>query len=494
MAWFSWRKPAAEAKKTAPQRYRGFDAAQISRLTSTWTRSSVSIDSDLLGKLEILRARSRDMANNDPYAKKFLQMCQTNIVGPSGFAIQVRPRRDDGSVDNLDGDAIERAFETWSKRRNCSMTGRLSFGGICNQIVRSAARDGEWLVRKYRGPAYGPFGFKLHILDVDRIVTQKNEELKGGGIIRMGVELSPMGAPVAYHLHTKHPGDNTYYDYRHGQIERVPAADISHEFLLDRPEQTRGVPWMYAAMKRMWDLNGYDEAAILAARVGASKMGFWTTPDGTGSALADGSEADGTLFTEAEPGVFGVAPSGYGFETFDPAYPAQAYESFVKSCLRGIASGLGVAYNDLSNDLENVNFSSIRAGTLAERDTWMVLQRWVIESFCEEIFSEWLSMGLLMGSITGPTGKPLPSGKFDKFDAATFRGRRWQWVDPRADMEAASRAVSEGFKSRRDVVNEMGGDIDDVWAQLAREQQDAAALGLNLGPPEKVNQIVEDAP
>ena len=125
------------------------------------------------------------------------------------------------------------------------------------------------------------------------------------------------------------------------------------------------------------------------------------------------------------------------------------------------------------------------------------MQRWMIEQFCDDVFSDWLAMGLLMGAITGPTGKPLPSGKFDKFNAAAFRGRRWLWVDPRADMEAASRAVSEGFKSRRDVVEDMGGDIDDVWAQLAREKDSAEKLGLDLGPPDqsgKINPAMEQFP
>ena len=78
--------------------------------------------------------------------------------------------------------------------------------------------------------------------------------------------------------------------------------------------------------------------------------------------------------TDAEAGSFGVLPPGYKFESWDPDYPHQNYENFVKARLRSIASGLGIAYHTLANDLSDVNFSSARAGTLEERDNWIVLQ------------------------------------------------------------------------------------------------------------------------
>ena len=170
-----------------------------------------------------------------------------------------------------------------------------------------------------------------------------NDDLPNGNVIRMGIELDRSGRAVAYWISTRHPGDLRFSAYAVGERERVPAEDIIHDFVQDRPEQIRGVPWMHAAMIRLNHLGAFDEAAIIAARIGAAKMGFWTSKDGDASALADDRDASGNLITEAEPGTFQMAPEGYEFSAFDPKYPEANHDAFTKACLRGIASGFGVS-------------------------------------------------------------------------------------------------------------------------------------------------------
>ena len=225
------------------------------------------------------------------------------------------------------------------------------------------------------------------------------------------------------------------------------------------------------------------EATVVAARVGASKMGFFTTPDGDGTALADDTEGEngaGDLITDAEPGAFPVLPEGYGFEPFNPDYPHAMYKDFVKTVLRGVASGIGVAYNTLANDLEGVNFSSIRSGVIEERDNWMALQNWMIENLLDDLFSTWLKFALLSGAVKTTTGAALPVAKFDKFNAAVWKGRRWQWVDPEKDANANITLIDNGLRSRADVVSEQGGDFDETLDALAEEQKKMEKLGLKI--------------
>jgi capsid protein len=94
------------------------------------------------------------------------------------------------------------------------------------------------------------------------------------------------------------------------------------------------------------------------------------------------------------------------------------YADFVKANLRGVASGLGVAYHALANDLEGVSFSSIRSGTLEERDAWMLIQEWFSQSFLDRVHAEWLQSALAFGQIALPNGSTLPITKLDKFSAA----------------------------------------------------------------------------
>lgn len=243
-----------------------------------------------------------------------------------------------------------------------------------------------------------------------------------------------------------------------------------------------------SALLRLKHLGAYEEAAVVAANVGAAKMGFFTTPDGDGASLADGVDAGGELMQEATPGHFGVLPEGTTFNSFDPQYPHEQFGAFVKASLRGIASGVNVSYNSLGNDLEGVNYSSLRAGVLEERDSWMTLQSWMVESFLEPLFADWLAAALLAGTVRTVRGAPISADKLEKFNVPQWQGRRWQWVDPLKDVEANIAAVNAGLKSRREVIQEQGRDIEEVWRDLQSEQDKAKQMGLVFEIPKKQQQ------
>ena len=483
--WFDNLAGRLGYQRAKPQR-RNFQAANIGRLTANWNASQTSVNQDLKMQLNLMRARSRDLVLNNDYGKKFIQMVGTHVVGPSGFNLQVRVTEPDGRADNLANDAIERAFAAWSRRGVCDVTGKMSFMDIQQLAIKTVARDGECLIRKVYGRASeNPHGFGLQMLSIDRLDVNRNEVLKDGKEIRMGVELSRYGRPLAYHVLVKNPADGVYTLNNGLMYERIPADEVFHLFVPYETEQIRGVPWMHTAILRLQNLGGFEEAAVIAARVGASKMGFFTSEDGDGTALSDGQDDHGNLIKEADPGIFDVLPPGYDFKSFSPDYPTANYEPFIKSCLRGIASGLGVAYNTLANDLEGVNFSSIRTGVLEERDNWMVIQNWMIDAFLIDVFEQWLKQAMLFGEVTTNNGAALPLAKFDKFNAPQWQGRRWSWVDPKKDAETAILLVNANLKARRDVMADAGYDLEDTWTQLMAEQEMADKMGIELKPAEQ---------
>ena len=60
----------------------------------------------------------------------------------------------------------------------------------------------------------------------------------------------------------------------------------------------------------------------------------------------------------------------------DPSQPSGVYADFTKTVLRCIASGHGLAYASLPNELREANYSSARVGLLIERKMWRTLQEW----------------------------------------------------------------------------------------------------------------------
>lgn len=485
MAWYSGllRAFSPASKVRAPSR-RDYAAAASNRLTLDWARGgNTSANADLYRALDTLRARSRALCNDNAYARRFLGMVSANVVGGPGVLLQARVYNAPGKPDEGANDAIESAWARWGARGTCDVTGRLSWRDLQTLVIKTVARDGEALIRRIRGSAANnDYGYALQVLDIDRLDTRLMRAPENGrNEIRMGVEIDAYGRAVAYWLRPYHPGDQ--WHVAQAQVtadhQRIPADEILHVYTADRPEALRGVPWLHAAMIQLQNLGGYEEAAVIAARVGASKMGFFTTPDGQPG--ADGEDADGVPFSEAEPGAFGVLPEGVAFTPFNPDYPHAMFAQFVSAALRGVASGLGVAYHALANDLDGVNFSSIRAGTLEERDQWIGLQAWFIDAFIEPVYQDWLTHALAFGRITLGNGSPLPVEKREKFSAHTWQPRRWQWVDPLKDMEASVLAIQNGLKAPQDVAAELGVDYEDVLVKIRQATDLATKLGVKIG-------------
>lgn len=456
---------------------RSFDAAAVDHLTASFTGEHVSLNEDLERTLRRMRGRSRQLYKNNDYVKKFMRMVMNAVVGPNGFSLSVPCLRNDGTtIDEADKALCEKVFAKWAKRGVCDVTGRLSLIQLERLLMLIVARDGEAIVRRVRDRSINAFGYAVQVIDPVLLDESYRADFPDGRRIRMGVEVNAWGKPIAYHF--LQDVESAWA----GRRIRVPAEEVWHFFIQEEPTQLRGVPWIHSAMRRLNDLGGYEQAAVIAARVGASNMGFYIPPDGSkddASGLADEAlqvqDADGNdtieLVRDATPGTFEKLPPGYDFKKFDPDYPHQNFDAFVKAMLRGVASGIGADYNTLANDLEGVNFSSIRSGKLETQDEWLCIQGWFRECFLEPLFPEWLDSAFVSGQLA-----PLPVSKYDKYNVATWQGRRWPWVDPYKDMQAIELELKNALTSPSDVMRERGRDPETVWRQLEKDLERTAKI------------------
>lgn len=443
-----------------------FTASENSRLASNWNSTPLTADQVIERNQRTLVARSREQAANNDYGKAFLRMCRQNIVGSTGIQLQAQSVDDKGVLDTLANQAIEDAWAEWSKKQNCDVTGQLSLRAIQSACVNSAAKDGEYFVRLVFGREAGPWGFSLQLLDPQRCdVGMNDNNLAGGQFIRQGIRFNRYGRPLSYFFTTVDESETTYSHGGKWYVE-VPAEQIIHGFTLDMIGQKRGLPWMATALFRMRQLAGMEEAAIVNARVGANKMGFIQWKDGHGPELKDGDEE--FYEVNSEPGEIPVLPEGAEFKEYNPQYPSGEYAPFMKQTLRGMAAGMGVQYNNLATDLEGVNFSSIRQGTLDEREHWKDRQEELKEQLMQSLFDAWLPRALLSGRIL-VKGRPLKAERIDRYSRISWQGRRWQWIDPRADVDAAVDAKNNGLTSPSQIIREQGRDPQTVWSEAARD-------------------------
>lgn len=475
--------------KTVKRTKRSFDAAQINRLTASWSTFVNSINDDLKYELKPLRARSNELAQNEPLYKKYLNLVEENIVGANGFQLQSKAA-DDVGVDTIANNIIESHFHQWSKE--CDIRGKLSLPEMERMVTRSTARDGEILIRHIFDAQF-KYGYKIQLISADRLSDICREaDGNGKNKIISGVEINSFGTPLFYHLYKEKttPGSPTF---------SVPAFEISHVFVSEYSEQVRGIPWGHAVMTRLHVLKKYVEFALTASAIGASKMGFFTSENEAANPLADDEDNEtGELYTSAVGGEFGLLPPGYKFESFNPDYPHAMFDVFTKTVNRWIASGLGVSYNLLCNDLEGVSYSSIRSSVLEERNHWTTLQNTFIYQLMEPIYKNWLNSALLKNALTDSKGKPLPATRMEKFSQHIFLGRRWEWVDPSRDAEAKIKLLTNKLASPYTITAEMGLDLDHILDDLARFESEC--IKRNLDPSsvlsnihDVVNQKINDA-
>ena len=450
-----------------------FKGAELSRLWWDWVASPISADSEMFNDFLRLRARAREMRRNHPLIRKYLKLLATNVIGPNGFKLRARVKNNDGELNSAINKKIESAWFKWSK--NCFVDGQHTLTSGSQSLIQSLATDGEFCVRKIRNFKGNLFRFALQVIDPDLLDhTFFRAPNRGENEIRLGVEIDAYGRPVAYWFWDRHPTDLINISAR--KRIRVPADEIIHFFRPERSMQSRGTTWFNSVMMPAKMLDGYVEAEVVAARIGSSKMGFFQMKDAADSEppLSDGTNPRAKIEMEASPGTFEELPPGYEFKEWNPEHPSTAFPNFLKAIQRWIAAGLGVGYNGLASDLEGVNYSSIRADMLIERDEWRSLQALWIPKFLENIYAEWIDFAQLSNQLV------LDSRPAEAFLDVHFVPRGWEWVDPLKDVNASVAEIDNGLNSRQRVCAESGNDFEQIAEELAEEQEIIEELGLEL--------------
>lgn len=436
---------------------RSFDAAKNTRYTADWHSSRGPADIDIKRDAKSLRERARSMERDDSYTESWLMELTSNVIGPKGIKLKSMARKSDnravgGMLDKLDERAagkIEMAWDDFSRKRLFDVTRQHSRPEFERLAIRSIARDGGFLVRMVDGISKNRFKFMVQGIEIDALDPSANNEAKN---IHMGVQFDEWGEPIKYHLSKLDPKTGR----RSTETFKVPADKMLNLFLTHRAGQTQGYSWLAPIMLRLRHLSQYEHSEVIAARVGSNKIGFF---EQTEEAQYTGDIGpDGKPTVPSEPGGWESLPRGVKPHLIDPSHPNSNYPDFRKAMLRGAA--MYVDYNTWAKDLEGVNFSSIRQGTLSQREIYRIIQDYFIGDFNIPVFNQWLKMTLIAGEIDG-----LTPADYDRCCYAEFAGRTWAWVDPLKDIKAYEEEVRLVLNSRSSICRERGKDFATVVSE-----------------------------
>jgi lambda family phage portal protein len=444
----SWLSPKAGMRRYAQRR--AYEAAQTYASSDWIGASGASANAEIASGQAVLQQKSRDLARNNPYALRALNVIVNNTVG-AGILPNIKGRNKT---------QVKKLTELWKQVAEtpaCDASGRHNFYGLQALAMRAMVESGEAIGLKMLSPD-AP---KVKLLESDFIVSDHD---LGNNV--QGITIDSNGKPVSYRLHKTHPGDTNIAKFSSEYID-VPADRISHVFRQERPGQVRGVPWSHAVIETLKDFADYQYSTLIAKKIAACFVGVITT-NGNDALL---SAADLKEKREAElemnPGSFRYVGPGEDVKFSSPPQ-STGYAEFVRESMRAVAAGYGVSYEAMTGDYSQVNFSSGRMGHIEFRrniDFW----RWniLIPLFCDAYFKWFLEWARAKGIDT--------------------EGAYVEWVppahvmiDPAKEIAAEKEAVLAGFKSRAAVIRESGNDPDLVREEIKMEREKDAEAGLKF--------------
>ncbi|PCJ68214.1 MAG: phage portal protein [Rhodobiaceae bacterium] len=449
-----------------------------------WPTTSGSQNRQMFSDLQTLRERSRDMARNLPWMASAEHSFASNIIA-------------NGIVPNPAGETEEiRKTLTKSWRRWCSTaetSGTLDFGLLQHLAARTLFTSGEVFIRirprRADDDLYLPF--QLQVLDAEYVPLDKNEILADGNKVVMGVEFNKIGAIVAYWMHQEHPSDIVAIDTGTKLPVRVDARHVIHIFDQQRPEQVRGVPWMAPSIVRMNDVKDYEDAEVNRKKTAALYPGFVTSPELDETPLdEEEDDLEGGLFAVPEPGTMVKLGPGEDVTFNAPPDTGVTYDPHMKMQLRSVAMVADLTYEQITGDLSDVNFSSIRAGLNEMQRRAGRVQKMIIHQLCQRVWNRFLDEMVLSGRVK-IKGYDTVDGRWDARDIRWIKPG-WRYTDPEAEQAADASAVKNGFKSRAEIILDSGRDPIQVEEQIQEERERAKEKGLQFdvdAPPKTVADI-----
>ena len=460
------------------------------RATRNWRPKGGSADADTLPDLQDLRARSRDHARNTPIATGAVATKVTGVLG-AGLTLQASIDSDALGISAEQADHCEREqereFAIFCKR--CDFTRVQEFDELQELIYRSSIESGDALiVRRYRKDAGDAYGTKLQLLEADRLSNPSRvadtERLAGG------VEVDKDGAPVSYHISSKHPGN--LRGSAAMSWEAVPARTtaglqaVIHLYTRLRPELTRGVPFLAPVIEHLKQIGDYSDAEVTAAVIGAMTTLVIETPTGEddGTPPAVGEKTANTADNEVELGAgaaISLAP-GEKANLIDPSRPNANYDPFWLAFMRQIGVALEIPVELLIKHF-TASYSASRA---ALEMAWLTFSRdraRFAAKVCQVVYGWAMDEAVATGRLARP-GWFADPGIREAWLGAEWIGPRRFSLNPQQEAGADKLDWEMGTKTGEQIcIERTGGEIEKKIAQRKKEialSKDAGLVAVPL--------------
>ena len=444
---------------------RAYDGARVGRRGASFGNKGGSANTAIGPSLSRLRDRSRDLARNTWIGQRILDVLVSHVIGTGIMAVP-----DNGS-DRIDRQ-VALLFEEWSDQAD--ITGEADFPALQALAVRSMLEGGESLLRfiPRRLDEGRAVPLALQGLEGDHIDTAR-EGMVDNRRTRLGVGLGEWDARTGYWLFPDHPGEMTI-PTASTQSVFTPRTDVIHLFRPLRFGQVRGVPVFAPILQSSRDIADLMDAIVVKSRTEASFAAFVKSNGGQRTLGNQVQQSGRTRIEELRPGSVNYLDHDEDIVFANPSGTGQ-FEAAMLMALMAAAAGAGITYDQLTGDLRQANYSSLRAGKIEFRRLVEQLQWHVVKP------------RLMRPTTTRFTDVAVMAGKLRE----RREGYRWDYVmpavepiDPKKDLEADIMAVRAGRLSPQEFIAAWGRDWRKVVADMAAflEELDKQKLVLDIDP------------
>ncbi|HEY4112870.1 MAG TPA: phage portal protein [Rhizomicrobium sp.] len=460
--------PRAALKREAARQLlqlRRYEAARHSRATYGWLAASTSANAEIYGDLVTLRNRSRDLVRGHGMARKAVRVLKNNVIGTG---IIPQPQTGDQLLNKKIADLWQRFAD------ECDYAGQLDIYGLQALAYRSMIEGGEELTRLRivsRGRAR-KIPLELQLLEGDFLDHRKNERLDNGRIVQ-GVELQD-GKRAGYWLFREHPGEFIPGSLQSYETDRIDAKSVLHLYEVERIGQVRGVPWLTPGMIDARHGQDYWMSELMRKRLQACQVAVVLGADDEDEAgiagstqTADGKpspdigpngpvveDAAGNRIEAFEPGMIAIARGGKKVE-FTPIATDNTYSAVRAVNARDLAAAWDVMYEQITGDLSQGNFSSLKAGANEFRRSCETMQ-WLtfIPMWATPVYRAFIDACVVAGEL--PRGVPY---------TVDHTVPMFESVDRLKDTQDDVASIRALLTSPQERIRRRGGDPERVLAE-----------------------------
>lgn len=482
---------------------------RINRELASWYSPIQHPDQEIIPQKATADGRSRDISRNDAYVHAGITTRQDSIVGEFYF-LNSKPNWKVLELDETWAtefqEEVENKFTLWAEgdqhwpdaSRINTLTSFIRLAVGIHAAGGEVLATAEWLRDLPR-----PFNSAMQMIDPDRLSTPMGAPETSR--LRGGVEKNVFGAPQAYHIRMAHPADSTSMTLDQFRWKRVPVRkpwgrpQVLHIHEQLRPDQTRGISEMVAALMEMKMTRNFRKITLQNAVVNATyaasieselpaetvyaAMGAGNTDKnpiiqyakaflaaiGQYSGSSKNMQIDGIKIPHLFPGTkLQLRPAGT---------PGGVGTDFEHSLLRYIAANLGVSYEQLSKDFSKTNYSGFKAGLNETHKFMRSKKRLVADRTANFLYRLWLEEALNKGEITAmPSGRPegwyYEGLMMEALLEGAWIGAGVGMIDELKETQAAILRLNNNLSTHEEEIARRGGDYRKVFAQKQRERED----------------------